>query len=207
MEENKITPRLTQEEYNSIHEEIIKAAESLFAEKGYNGTSMNDIVEASGQSKGAIYNHFKNKEQLFLSLLKKQTIMGINLLRTSFTEKDTAVGKLKKVLDLTMINACDCPSEMGRMQIEFMIAASRIKPLKLDMKKRYDTIHSFIYELIDEGIKNGEFKAEVDIESVTSLLYATLEGLGLQYSTLGIEFETDRLKKTLMSTILDGILI
>ncbi len=201
-----MTPRLTQEDYNEIHEKIMSAAERLFAQKGYNGTSMNDIVEASGQSKGAIYNHFKSKERLFLSLLEKQTMLGLNQLKGSFASEETAVEKLRKVLDLTMVNSCDCPSEVGRMQIEFMIAASRIKSLTLDMKNRYNTIHAFVRELIDEGINNGEFKSEVDSESLTSLLYATLEGLGLQYATLGIEFDSQRLKDVLLKVVFEGIL-
>ena len=201
-----MTPRLTQEDYNEIHEKIMSAAERLFAQKGYNGTSMNDIVEASGQSKGAIYNHFKSKERLFLSLLEKQTMLGLNQLKGSFASEETAVEKLRKVLDLTMVNSCDCPSEVGRMQIEFMIAASRIRSLTFDMKNRYNTIHAFVRELIDEGINNGEFKSEVDSESLTSLLYATLEGLGLQYATLGIEFDSQRLKDVLLKVVFEGIL-
>ncbi len=201
-----MTPRLTQENYNEVHEKIMSAAERLFAQKGYNGTSMNDIVEASGQSKGAIYNHFKSKERLFLSLLEKQTMLGLNQLKGSFASEDTAVEKLRKVLDLTMVNSCDCPSEVGRMQIEFMISASRIKSLTSDMKNRYNTIHAFVRELIDEGINNGEFKSEVDSDSLTSLLYATLEGLGLQYATLGIEFDSQRLKDVLLKVVFEGIL-
>jgi len=201
-----MVPRLTQENYDLVHEKILTAAENLFAKKGYNGTSMNDIVEASGQSKGAIYNHFESKEVLFLSLLENQTRLGLEQLKKSFTAKDTVVDKLRKVLDLTMVNSCDCPSEVGRMQIEFMIAASRIKSLTSEMKERYNTIHDFVRELIDEGIKNGEFKSEVDSESLTSLLYATLDGLGLQYSTLGIDFDSQRLKKELLKTVFAGIL-
>ncbi len=202
----KLTPRINKDRWRETHDRILASAEHLFATKGFNGTSMNDIVEASGQSKGAIYNHFKSKEMLFLSLLEKQTRLGLDQLKASFTTKDTVVDKLEKLLDLTMVNSCDCPSEIGRMQIEFMIAASRIKSLTSEMKGRYNTIHTFVRELIDEGINNGEFKSEVDSESLTSLLYATIDGLGLQYSTLGLEFDSQRLKKALLETVFEGIL-
>ena len=201
-----MTPRINKDRWCETHDRILASAEHLFATKGFNGTSMNDIVEASGQSKGAIYNHFKSKEILFLSLLEKQTRLGLQQLKNSFTRKDTTVDKLRKVLDLTMINSCDCPSEVGRMQIEFMIAASRIKSLTSEMKERYNIIHTFVRELINEGIKKGEFKPELDSDSITSLLYATIDGLGLQYSTLGIEFDSQRLKKALLKTIFEGIL-
>ena len=201
-----MTPRINKDRWCETHDRILASAEHLFATKGFNGTSMNDIVEASGQSKGAIYNHFKNKEMLFLSLLENQTRLGLEQLKNSFTKKDTTVDKLRKVLDLTMINSCDCPSEVGRMQIEFMIAASRIKSLTSEMKERYNIIHTFVRELINEGIKKGEFKPKLDSDSITSLLYATIDGLGLQYSTLGIEFDSQRLKKALLKTIFEGIL-
>lgn len=202
-----MTPRLTQDQWQITHNTILESAESLFAVKGYHGTSMNDIVKRSGQSKGAIYNHFENKERLFLFLLEKQTNIGLNQLREIFSPDDSTVQKMKKVLDLTMSNSCDCPTETGRMQIEFMIAASRIKSITTDLQNRYKTIQQFIIELIEEGKRNKEFKPEIDSESLASLLFATLDGLGLEYATLGMEFDTDRLKKTLMSTILDGILI
>jgi AcrR family transcriptional regulator len=201
-----LTPRINKDRWRDTHNRILASAEHLFATKGFNGTSMNDVVEASGQSKGAIYNHFKNKEMLFLSLLENQTRLGLEQLKNSFTKKDTTVDKLQKVLDLTMINSCDCPSEVGRMQIEFMIAASRIKSLTSEMKERYNIIHAFVRELINEGVKKGEFKSELDSDSITSLLYATIDGLGLQYSTLGIEFDSQRLKKALLKMVFEGIL-
>jgi len=202
-----VTPRLTEDQWQITHKTIIETAESLFAEKGYNGTSINDIVRKSGQSKGAIYNHFENKERLFLAILETQTNIGLKQLREIFSEKDSTVQKIQRVLDVTMDNSCDCPTETGRMQIEFMIAASRIESITKEMQNRYNTIQLFITELIEEGIKKGEFKPEIDSKSLASLLYATLEGLGLEYATLGIKFDANLLKKTLMNLILNGILI
>ncbi|MHA1134916.1 MAG: TetR/AcrR family transcriptional regulator [Candidatus Thorarchaeota archaeon] len=44
---------------------ILEAAYELFAEKGYRGSSMREIAERSGIKAGSIYNHFKNKEEIF----------------------------------------------------------------------------------------------------------------------------------------------
>jgi AcrR family transcriptional regulator len=182
------------------------SAERLFATKGFNGTSMNDIVKESGLSKGAIYGHFESKERLFLSLWERQTVVGIGQLRQIFSPEDTAVDKLLKVAEMTMVSSCDCPREVGRMQMEFMVAASRMKAMEPDMQKRYETIHTFIAEIFEEGIENGEFKADIDSESLTSILFAALDGLGLHYATLGIEFDAKQLQDTLMKVVLEGIL-
>jgi AcrR family transcriptional regulator len=142
------------------------SAERLFSTKGFNGTSMNDIVKESGFSKGAIYGHFESKERLFLSLWERQTVLGIGQLRQMFSPDETAVDKLLKVAEMTMSSSCDCPPEVGRMQLEFMVAASRMESLEPDMRKRYETIHRFIAEIFKEGIESGEFKADTDVESL-----------------------------------------
>ena len=167
---------------------------------------MNDIVLDSGLSKGAIYNHFQSKERLFLSLWEQQTMIGIEQIKKMFSPKDTAVDKLLKVAEVTMVSSCSCPPEVGRIQLEFMVAAFRMPALGPDMQKRYATIHRFIVQILEEGIEKGEFKADIDVKNLASLLFATLEGLGFHYATLGIKFDDKKLKQTLTKVVLKGIL-
>ena len=54
-------------------ESIISVSTKLFLEKGYEKTSMQDIVEALGMSKGAIFHHFKSKEDIFNAVSNKQS--------------------------------------------------------------------------------------------------------------------------------------
>jgi AcrR family transcriptional regulator len=201
-----MAPRTTEDQWQETHNTIMDSAERLFSTKGFNGTSMNDIVKESGFSKGAIYGHFESKERLFLSLWERQTVLGIGQLRQMFSQCNTALDKLTKVADMTISSSCDCPREVGLMQMEFMIAASRMESLEPDMQKRYDTIHAFISEIFQEGIENGEFKPDTDVESITSILFAALDGLGLHYATLGIEFDARRLQDAMMKMVLEGIL-
>jgi AcrR family transcriptional regulator len=51
-------------------EEIIRAAMKLFAQKGYHATSMQEIAEQSGMAKGSIYNYFKSKEEIAISIFR-----------------------------------------------------------------------------------------------------------------------------------------
>ncbi|ANB60875.1 TetR/AcrR family transcriptional regulator [Anoxybacteroides amylolyticum] len=54
----------------SKKETIIQAAMKLFAQKGYHATSMQEIAEQSGMAKGSIYNYFKSKEEIALSIFR-----------------------------------------------------------------------------------------------------------------------------------------
>ena len=114
--------------------------------------------------------------------------------------------KLLKVAEMNMTSSCDCPRDVVRMQLEFMIEASRMESLETDIEKRYETIHAFIVEILDEGIENGEFKPDVDTKALTSILFAAIEGLSLHYATLGKKFNTKRLQDTLSKVVLEGIL-
>jgi len=53
----------------ATRDRILQAALQVFAEKGYHRALVDDIVQASRTSKGAVYHHFPNKEALFLALV------------------------------------------------------------------------------------------------------------------------------------------
>lgn len=53
--------------------EILDAASSLFIDKGYDGTSTNDILDAVGIARGTLYHHFKSKEDIMDALITRQT--------------------------------------------------------------------------------------------------------------------------------------
>ena len=56
---------------NNTKEKILKAASTLFSENGYKGTSVRDIATKIGMKQSALYNHFKNKEEIFLEVSKE----------------------------------------------------------------------------------------------------------------------------------------
>jgi AcrR family transcriptional regulator len=179
----------------------MNTAQQLFATKGYNGTSMNDIVKKSGVSKGAIYNHFESKERLFMALLNIQTELGIGQIEAMFGKEDTSIDKLKKIFKMTFSSSVNCTREMCMMQTEFMVTASRIESLGPALQNRYYMIHQFVVDIIEEGKKHGEIKQDIDSAGMVTLVFATVDGLGFQYATLGMSFDADRLETLLMEMV------
>jgi len=66
--------RCTKEEALVTRHRLLDAAELVFAEKGVSRTSLHDIAEAAGVSRGAIYWHFKNKADLFNAMMERTTL-------------------------------------------------------------------------------------------------------------------------------------
>ncbi len=66
--------RCTKEEALATRDRLLDAAELVFSEKGVSRTSLHDIAEAAGVSRGAIYWHFKNKADLFNAMMDRTTL-------------------------------------------------------------------------------------------------------------------------------------
>ncbi|MFV8131399.1 TetR/AcrR family transcriptional regulator [Streptomyces syringium] len=69
-----ITQRLTRQQSRELtREQLLRSAAELFAEQGVNGTSVEQIVERAGYTRGAFYGNFKGKHELVLALLEQRT--------------------------------------------------------------------------------------------------------------------------------------
>ncbi len=201
-----MTPRVTEEQYFNTHEKILRAAEVLFSRNGYNGTSMNDIVKESGVSKGAIYSHFENKESLYLELQEQQTAIGIDQLKSLFAPKDSAMQKLEKVIQIQFNNTCAVPEDNCRMEMEFLVTASRMDKLREKIKDNFEVVHQFGVDIINEGVKKGEIRQDIDVDSVVSILLAAMNGLSFLWLATGVPFDLEKVKNTFLTIVFKGIM-
>ncbi len=183
----------------------MQAAAALFASKGYHGTSMNDIVERSGLSKGAIYGHFESKEHLFLTLQERQLVIDLNQIKRVFSAEDSATDKLKKSVDVVFTSMCECPRDACRIMLEFYVAASRMKSLQPRLDDYYSAVNGFVAEIIKEGISKGEFRPDIDVEAISTICLAVLNGLQFYRATAGKVFDLEKTKAALITLILEGI--
>ncbi|WP_111498464.1 TetR family transcriptional regulator [Marinobacter bohaiensis] len=79
--------RRTKEDAQKTREMLLDAAEHVFYEKGVSRTSLNDIAQAAGVTRGAIYWHFKNKHDVFEAMMERQE-MPLEMLRAVVEDPD-----------------------------------------------------------------------------------------------------------------------
>ncbi len=77
---------------------ILQAALAVFAEKGYHRAAVDDIVRASGTSKGAVYHHFPSKETLFLALVDELAARLAEAVAGAIAPAHGALGKVEAAL-------------------------------------------------------------------------------------------------------------
>jgi AcrR family transcriptional regulator len=201
-----MAPKVTQQYKQGVRDRILDAAEKLFSSKGYYDTSMDEIVEESGLSKGAIYGYFKSKEELFVALQERQLEASLNELKSTFNPGDSARIKLEKIVDVALSSMIGTSKKACRINLEFDVAAPRIKSIQHKRDSRFKATHDFLVEIIEEGIEKGEFKRDLDPESSALILLAMADGLSLDWATTNLEFDWKALASQVKSLVGEGLL-
>ena len=89
-------PRLTAAQEQQVRDRIIRAAVAVFAEKGYHGATIADVVARSGLSVGAIYTHFTGKDELFLHSCDLISGQGLDELAARLAPLATTDARLER---------------------------------------------------------------------------------------------------------------
>ena len=134
---------------------ILEATGALFAEKGFDATTMQDIMARSGLSKGAIYHHFKSKEEIMQALGDKMFFDN-----NPFDEirKRTELNGLQKIRELLKINQTDTKRNDFNMAAIPILKDPRILATAVEANRRVLT--PLWLELLEEGKADGSIKTE-----------------------------------------------
>jgi TetR/AcrR family transcriptional regulator len=87
-------------EYLAHRDEILLAAEKVFAAKGFFPTTMSDIAKEAEFGTGTLYKYFKSKEELYFTLIDDKVEEINRLVKGELSQKTRAVERIKKVLGL-----------------------------------------------------------------------------------------------------------
>jgi AcrR family transcriptional regulator len=181
---------------------IIETTAPIFNQKGYAGTSLTDLTDATGLTKGSIYGNFENKDEVALAAYDYNIKKIIWLIAEAMAKKNTAKDKLKAYIDAyTEILSKEvpkggCPLLNTAVEADDTHARLREKAIisLLTWKNKIELI-------IKEGIASKEFNAAVHPEKTALSIIALIEG-GIMITRL-----TGKLKywKEVMSTVEDLI--
>lgn len=91
---NEVRMNRREREKQRHYEEILDVAENLFSEKGYDGTTVDDIAKSSEFSRRTIYTYFKSKDELYLAVYLRYTKIKLEMLSKAMDEAKTGYDKL-----------------------------------------------------------------------------------------------------------------
>lgn len=156
---------------------IIKKSAEIFNQQGYTGSSMSDVMKATGLEKGGIYRHFKNKDELALEAFD----YAIHVLRSTFLKavkgKGSAEEKLMAVLSVYSRITEEPPLIGGCPILNTSIDTDDTHPLlNAKARKAMDEWLIFIQMILKEGMESGEFKSDLNVDEVSVFLTSAFEG-------------------------------
>lgn len=134
---------------------VLEIASLLFTQKGFESTTMQDIINSSGVSKGAIYHHFKSKEEI-LEALNDKMFCDNNPFNVVKNRKDlTGLQKMKMAMAL---NQADKERAEVSKQAIPILKNPRILASMIETNRRL--LSPFWLELIEEGNKDGSIQTQ-----------------------------------------------
>jgi AcrR family transcriptional regulator len=170
-------------------EQILQAASAVFARRGLHAARMDDIVEAAGLSKGAVYWYFDSKDEIIMALLERFMQAELEDL-AKLPEDGRPVSARMLAMADHLVRQLESMADLMPIALEFYAEAPRREKVRQTVVKYFSGYQALLSELIDQGVQRGELRA-VDPEDTAVAVMASIEGLIL-YWILGLFEELGR---------------
>lgn len=160
-------------------DKIFQASMEVFAEKGYEGASTNDIIKRAGISKGILFHYFGNKENLYLYVLDKTLDSAIEKITAGYSmappdlfERITATGmlKLKFALEEPLV-----------YKLIFVTFVNTPQSIREAVQERYKRLYEIALPMLFDGLDLSHIRNGVDHNKAIEVVVLFMEGLQAKY--------------------------
>lgn len=156
---------------------IVETAADIFNRKGYDGTSFSDIIKGTGLSKGAIYGHFANKDELALAALEHNLKLASKIIFSNVKDRKNSYEKLIGFAQSyshffeIIKNAGGCPVINAAVDYDEGNSLFRKSIIKFVIMWQ-----NSITKIIDDGVKKGELRSCEELTVFSSIFISLIEG-------------------------------
>lgn len=174
----KASQRQTQHERK--FKKILKVAARLFAKKGYEKVSIEEIAWRLKLTKGSLYHYFKSKEEVLFLIQMEAVEFGISAQNTVLSSEAPAAGKLAEAVR-THISIITREEVAGALKQQELILPPPMRARVIEARDRYEEIFAAI---IRQGVSEGAFHTE-DVKLGARATLGMLNGITKWYSPRG----------------------
>jgi TetR/AcrR family transcriptional repressor of nem operon len=188
-------------------EMIIGETLRLFSAKGYCSTSIHDILQATGLSKGGLYNYFKSKDDLFSAVLETARRIWRERCLHGVDTKKRPIRKIRKILqnyrDRYLKDWNNFPG--GCIFIVLTVELSNQKPdLAHQLQGGFAGLKNLFRRLLDENERQGQLRSDTSPEAAAEIIFNGMLGASLMYGITRSNEDLDRAIESLLA-YLDSI--
>lgn len=169
-----------------LKEKIIEESLKLFSVNGYINTSVTDILEAAGTSKGGFYNHFKSKDELFHAALSKarqlwreRNLDGVDSITPSHLK---LIKILENYRDKYLPDQDNFPG--GCIFVNLAVELNDQSPeLAYEVNEGFTRLKGMIRRFLDEARDAGQLQDSFDTRQITELIFSGLLGACVMFTS------------------------
>ncbi|MFD2567584.1 TetR/AcrR family transcriptional regulator [Pseudotenacibaculum haliotis] len=175
-------------------EEILGKVIQLFHRKGYNATSMQDLVDATGLNRSSIYNSFGSKMELYQESLKVYKQMAEKAIQKYLINSDTPIETIRSIFSLNpkyTNNGCmlsNCTTEM----------ANKDQKIKSFLIHNREGMEELFESLVAKGQNEGSINTNRTAKEYALYLFTSLQG----FRITGIIIDEQKDLESIVNTIL-----
>lgn len=159
-------------------DEVLKKAVDLFWLKGYNATSMQDLVDGLGISRSSLYDTYGDKHSLFIKALESYQCTNTGKFVTIIEGGKTAKETIKALLKFIADNLLDDKSQKGCFIVNAEVEVALHDKQVGDMIQKNDqNVEDAFFRVIQKGKESGEIANKQDARALARFIFNTVKGI------------------------------
>lgn len=189
---------------SKTREKFIEVARQLFARKGVENTTMNDIASASSKGRRTIYTYFKSKTEIFNAVIETETDKILSRLRVILSMPIPPEEKFREYVSARFDAMKEIVGRNGSLKAGFFRDVRKVERAQRIIAAKEVALLS---EILEEGVKSGDF-AITNTRKQSYIIIHSIQGLVVPYirnSLLDNGIDQEDIKKMLSDMILSGI--
>ena len=192
-------------EYQSKRREVIHAAASVFAVKGYQATNLDDIATALQTNRASLYYYVSGKEELLREVIAEYAPGFVEEARRIADSRQTAAQKLQTFVNWIMKSyESDYPNRY--LLLLRNDAPGDDSQWTDQIDKIGQEVQAHLIDILRRGIDSGELRANLQIDLVANALFGFLTWAD-HWFTPGPSHTVDGIAETLVELLLDGLAV
>ena len=158
--------------------EVLNRAMQTFWQKGYNATSMKDLIEATGLQPGSLYLAFRSKRSLFLESLEAYYQFNLAGLNQRLVSDKSPLERIRAVLERIVEQSAQDPCNKGCMMVNTLLETP-VEDEKINgrLKWMFQSVESKLEEVIREGQELGQINKNKDPKALAQIILLGMHGL------------------------------
>lgn len=159
---------------------LLQAAGEVFAQRGYDGASLDDVATAAGLTKGAVYSSFAGKDDLFYALMRERIDERLALV-TEAVERQATVGEITRDAGSGLAQLMLSQREWHLLFIEFWARAVRDPGLHDEFARERRSVRGLIAQFLEARAAETEVNLPAPADQLAVAVLALSNGIAIEH--------------------------